>query len=592
MERDSGGAEGASLAAWRLAVRAGRRAALALCVPAALGLCLVLSQVAAAGAASYTWAGRSKTTAGWSLASNWEGEAPTASTEIESLRFPRLTSTACTVEQATHRCYLSVNDVGGLSAQSLTLDDGDGYVIGGKPLTLGAGGLHASPETGSSGPAGDIIEMPFQLSAPQRWEIADRSASLREENGLYLGGEVTGPDKALTVELSNGPALVLDNSTEVGPVTIEGPNATGERTANGSVLFGDGELDSSDRQGVDLRHVFFAGTGALGALTTEGATLEVGSGAEPTEGLEASSVTLDSVSGVVFEIVGGEMTAQTDYSQIVSQGPVQLAGSLVVMVGKPTEAAPCPVLVPGHTYTLISAGGKLSGTFANAPEGGPEIPIDFNKECSQLSQTMRIAYNRSGATGTVTGTIEEEALNKKKRGEEAAQEQAKRIAEEAAKRKREEEAAAAAAKKQQEEAAAKVMVLSVKESPPDATIVGTTLQVSASGAVSIKIRCSVGASCKGTVTLRTIHAVSAELAGAAKAKPAILTLASGSFTIPSGHQKTITLHLSAKARALLSRSHTLRVWARVVVRNSAGTNHTGQTIVTLRAPKANHQGKG
>jgi nucleoid-associated protein YgaU len=576
-------------------VRAGRRAALALCVPVALGLCLALSQVAEAGAASYTWAGRSKTTAEWSFASNWEGGAPTESTEIESLRFPRLTSTACTVEQATHRCYLSFNDVGGLSAQSLTLDDGDRYVIRGEPLILGAGGLHASPETGSSGPAGDIIEMPFQLSAPQRWEIADRGAGLREENGLFLGAKVTGPGNALTVELSNGPALVLDNKTEVGPVTIEGPNATGERAANGSVLFGDGELDSSDRQGVDLRHVFFAGTGALGVLTTEGATLEVGSGAEPTEGLEASSVTLDSVGGVLFEVVGSEMTAQTDYSQLVSQGSVQLAGSLVVIVGKPTEAAPCPVLVPGHTYTLISASGKLSGTFANAPEGGPEIPIDFNKECSQLSQTMRIAYNRSGATQTVTGTVEEEALNSKKRGEEAiltaAQEQANRIAEEAAKRKREEEAAAAAARKQQEEAAAKVMVLSVKETSPDATIMGTTLHVSASGAVSIKIRCSVGSNCKGSVTLRTIHAVSAELGGAAKAKPAILTLASGSFTISGGHEKTITLHLSAKARALLSRSHTLRVWARVVVRNSAGTNHTGQTIVTLRAPKAKH-GKG
>jgi hypothetical protein len=213
---------------------------------------------------------------------------------------------------------------------------------------------------------------------------------------------------------------------------------------------------------------------------------------------------------------------------------------------------------------------------------------------------MRIAYNRSGATETVTGTVEEEALNNRKRGEEAIlkaaqekanEEEANRVAEEAAKRRREEETAAAAAKRQQEEAAAKVMVLSVRESSSVATIVGTTLQASASGAVSIKIRCAAGSSCTGTVTLRTIHAVTAELAGAAKAKPAILTLAAASFTVPGGRVKTITLHLSAKARALLLRSHPLRLWARLVLHNAAGANHTEQTIVTLRAPRAKH-GKG
>jgi hypothetical protein len=71
-----------------------------------------------------------------------------------------------------------------------------------------------------------------------------------------------------------------------------------------------------------------------------------------------------------------------------------------------------------------------------------------------------------------------------------------------------------------------------------------------------------------------------------KAKPAILTLATGSFTVLGGHVKTITLHLSAKARALLSRSHPLRLWARLVVHNAGGANHTEQTLVTLRAPKA------
>ena len=512
----------------------------ACCLLVTLGLCLALAAAAAANAASFAWAGRSTTTADWSLASNWEGEAPTASTEIELLTFPRLTSTACTTEQATHRCYVSSNNVGGLSAQSVKIDDGDEYLISGKPLTVGSGGLRVAPEIGSSGSAGDVLLMPLQLSAPQRWEIADRSGGKIEENGMFLSGEVTGSSNALTVELSNGPALALDNDTEVGPLTIEGPNATGERIANGAVLLGDGELNSSDRQPVDLRHVFFTGTGALGPLRSEGATLDVGSATEPTEGLEASSVALDAASGVVFEIMGSEMTAQSDYSQLVSGGPVELAGSLVVVVGKPSEQAPCPVLVPGETYTFLSTTGRLSGTFANAPEGGPEISISFANECSQLARTMRINYNRGGGIETVTGTVEEEAVNKKRNEETAAT----RIAEEAAIRRKheEEEAAAAAAKKHQEEAAAKVVVLSVKESSPDATIASTSLQASRTGAVSIKVRCPAGErSCAGTITLRTLNAVIASVAGDAKAKAAVLTLAHGSFTVPGGKVKTVTL---------------------------------------------------
>lgn len=601
MRRERGAADRVSLAG-RPATFGGGRAAVALCV-SAFALCLALSQVTVARAAPFIWSGRSTTSAGWSLVSNWKGQAPTSSTELESLIFPPLTSGACTVKQALHRCYLSTNDLSGLSTKSITLDDGVDYLIDGAALTLGAGGLHASPpEAGTSAPARDTVELPLQLGDPQRWEIADRSGGAIGENGLVLGGEVSGSGSALVVGLSNGPVLALDNHTEVGPVTLEGPKATGERIANGSVLFGDGELNSADGNGVELRHVFFAGTGALGALTTEAATLDVGSATEPAGALQAASVSLDAASGILFEIMGSEMVAQSDYSQLVSEGPVQLAGAIAVEVGKPNETAPCPVLLPGQTYTLLSTPQTLSGTFTNAPEGGPELAIDFEKECGELAQTMRISYNRSAPIETVTGTVEEEAFNNtrrddetlQRRGEEAAfkaaQEQANLMAEEAAKRKHEEEAAAAAAKRQQEEAAAKVTVLSVKEHSPDATIADTKLQVSASGAVRIKIDCVAGASvCTGTLTLRTLNAVIASAGHAGKTKAAILTLAAGSFTVPGGEVKTVTVHLSAKARDLVSRSHTLRVRARVVAHNPAGATHAMQTTVMLRAPKAQHR---
>ena len=197
---------------------------------------------------------------------------------------------------------------------------------------------------------------------------------------------------------------------------------------------------------------------------------------------------------------------------------------------------------------------------------------------------------RTPALAAVRPTAHEEEAARRKQEEEAATN--KRHEEEAttaAAKKHQEEEAATAAKKHQEEEAAKGGVLASREGTPEATLASTSLQVNAAGAVNLKISCPAGASnCAGTVTLRTLNAVSASVAGAAKAKPAILTLATGSFTVPGGEVKTVTLHLSAKARALLARSHTLRARATVVAHNPAGATHTGQMIATLHAPKAKH----
>jgi PKD repeat protein len=113
------------------------------------------------------------------------------------------------------------------------------------------------------------------------------------------------------------------------------------------------------------------------------------------------------------------------------------------------------------------------------------------------------------------------------------------------------------------------------------SVASSAPSVSPAGAVALKLNCSGSSSCKGTVTLRTLTAVSA---GASKHK-SILTLASGAFSAAGGHVVAVTLHLSAKARALLSKSHQLRVRATIVARDQAGASHTTVAIVTLRAPK-------
>jgi hypothetical protein len=190
---------------------------------------------------------------------------------------------------------------------------------------------------------------------------------------------------------------------------------------------------------------------------------------------------------------------------------------------------------------------------------------------------------------------EEEAGATKRSEEEAA---ATKLAEEAAATSRAEEATAAK-KHEEEKSLASAGVQGVagfqtdNQPPvPDAKLASTALAASASGTVTIKVSCPAGeSSCSGTVALRTLDAVSASAGRGAKVKKAILTLASGSFSVAGGKTKSVTLHLSAKARALLARRRTLRVRATIVAHDPAGVTHTTQTVATLRAPRP-RRGKG
>jgi len=114
-----------------------------------------------------------------------------------------------------------------------------------------------------------------------------------------------------------------------------------------------------------------------------------------------------------------------------------------------------------------------------------------------------------------------------------------------------------------------------------ATLLTTSLAASPSGTVSVKVSCPAAARhCTGTVTLRTLSAVTTSHQSTKKAPS--LTLAVGSFSIAGGHETTVRLHLSAKARKLLARAHILRVRAAIVTHAPGTATHTSQTIVTLR----------
>ncbi|MBA2683486.1 MAG: PKD domain-containing protein [Gemmatimonadaceae bacterium] len=127
--------------------------------------------------------------------------------------------------------------------------------------------------------------------------------------------------------------------------------------------------------------------------------------------------------------------------------------------------------------------------------------------------------------------------------------------------------------------------------PPPAIVVlpfkiavgSSSLTASKSGGVTLKINCAGPSACTGTATLKTAKALSA---GRHKKKK-VLTLATASFTLQGGHSQSLTLHLSAAARALLARSpgHSLSVRVVLLVRDSQGVAHPMQMLATIHAAK-------
>jgi hypothetical protein len=122
---------------------------------------------------------------------------------------------------------------------------------------------------------------------------------------------------------------------------------------------------------------------------------------------------------------------------------------------------------------------------------------------------------------------------------------------------------------------------------PIVKLTGSAMSVSPSGGFSLKLSCPAEeTSCAGTVTLKTAAAVNASVAHSAK--KAILTLATASFSISAGKLKVISLHLSAKARKLLAKTHSLRAKVTILAHDTHGASHTTTAIVTLRLAKKKH----
>jgi hypothetical protein len=394
-----------SCGVWHRAVGR-RKLGQVLGLAAAFGCLLAVGFTSRASASSFTWTGTDPSSAGWSAASNWQGDVAPAS-PIEELDFPQL-SGECEQNEPNDPCYISENDLSNPSVETLRIDDGKEYLIAGNRFSLGSGGLKVAPTGGSSEPALAAILQPIALSASQTWTIAGAGEMRFGENTLYLEEELSGSSHELHVDMSNGGGLALGSGGEIGPLTIEGANEGAiAGPLNGTVSLFGGRLNSVDGEPVHLKHVFLYGAGATGPLTGEAAEIAIASGEQPGAGsLQAPSIKLASASWLALEISGEGSTAGKDYAQLRSTGAVELAGAkLEVDVLPPAAKKSCPVPTAGTVYTLISTSGTLSGEFTNAP-AGTEIPIHFGKSCAQQPpQKLLVAYHTAGAVQTVTGTV-------------------------------------------------------------------------------------------------------------------------------------------------------------------------------------------
>ena len=325
-----------------------------------LGLSGALLSAGSAVAADFTWSGAAPVgEPNWSDGANWVGgSAPSGS--IGALTFPTLAVGLCATT-----CYVSGNNIAGLVANSLTIGDTyyDIYDFRGDALSVGAEGMKVA-----GGARANIEMMPLNLVAPQTWSLGE-SASVSV-------GDVTGASAALAINQKPNSSVLVSHDVEVGPITITGGavNTTAE-----------GGLNATDEHPVALTEALFCCGGTVGALTTKGAKVLLGSG----RNLAVSGgVTLDPATELRFEFF-----LESVFSQLTATGNVSLENAHLSLPGGEF----CPVN-PGDQRTLITTSGSVVGTFAGLPDGSTVVV-----NCQNTTAVVRINYTAHSVTATVVG---------------------------------------------------------------------------------------------------------------------------------------------------------------------------------------------
>src|SRR5207248_6957722 len=277
----------------------------------------------------------------------------------------------CGVTQSSKTCYSSDNDLHGLTADAISVENTQGYSLFGNAFTLGAGGLKAAPGTNHCPCNPSVLFLPIVLGADQTWSIDG-------DFGLTVGGKVTGQPHALHIVVGSNSNAYL-NDVEVGKIT--GTVAGNNRFGFPFLVLDGSRSKPRELNGVNGNPVHLAGGlflrashAAVGSLSTNNAVVS-GVGSSPPGTLTVNgSVALDSRSEVLVYVSHSGAAAGKSYWQLAASGPVDLAGAHLVLSVSTSNGSgpdqPCPKLKRGTVETLIKTKGALKGRFAGVHDKG------------------------------------------------------------------------------------------------------------------------------------------------------------------------------------------------------------------------------
>ena len=363
----------------------------------ALALVVLVCAPSASALTDYAWSGGTLP-ATWSQDGNWTTSAPSGT--VGTLTFGQLNPSCLTDPTyiGTHACYESVNDVTGISASAISLDDGYPYSISAEPstngLTLGSGGLTATTAVTNPNNGTPQVITPITLAAAQTWTI-DGGPAAADGNppaSLSWFGSISGATSdALTIDMKRSASLSMFGSSspadsELGPISFVNQDSSQVSLELNRYSINDTDTQSVEFSGVNVDTL---NNDSLGPLTMTGGDLTLfDAGVLAVEG----DVTLDSTDGLSNSITtsASSPVAGTDYSQLSATGNVNLGGASLSVAD---DAGTCSLSV-GTVYNLVSAG-SITGTFSNAPDGTIMHP------CGVFPPTLRINYTSTAVTATV-----------------------------------------------------------------------------------------------------------------------------------------------------------------------------------------------
>jgi hypothetical protein len=373
----------------------------------ALVLCGFAVAVSSASAASFTWRGGAPAGEGkWSNPSNWVG-GTTPSGSVETLAFPELTSSACTVLPRTAACYRSNNDVPGLEVNGLSIVDplasfseqeAPQYSITGNEISLGAGGLTVTR-------AGErfstvFLGIPITLTAPQTWSIDGGEGG----GGVGAGGQLKG-SSPLEIRLAHFGGVELGTEPKLPDDEVGTVNVVGADSANsGANAFRNGFIHANKLNATDGNPVTVTDAGVgleeVGPLSLKGAFFSM----SRTTVVGAFSEDAATANNAFFR------PSSSFAGMVEANGAVSVGGSLeLVTIGEGPSSSVCGSegLHVGETQTLVSTVGTLTGKY-NGIENEQLVPVRANVAdvaVKPLCGMARITYGAHAVTAKLVSLV-------------------------------------------------------------------------------------------------------------------------------------------------------------------------------------------